>query len=189
MIDSIQKLLIEGEYKKTVSNSTKLIEKQNGMEINIEGFRKDGLKIHIDFNKKMKHKFYLKIINDTEGHKMSCDYLILSSNSSGTDVYFIEMKKTIADRQDDRFENACNQILATVPFWDYLVSMVKIHYDRKLNTDNIKKHFVVIASRTSEGEEKQPIQYKDPEHKYKDKNFTLIYCPNGGLCSLPNSKI
>ena len=41
MIDSIQKLLIEGEYKEPISKITRLIEKQNGMEINIVGFRKE----------------------------------------------------------------------------------------------------------------------------------------------------
>ena len=187
MIDSIQKILIEGKYKEPItSNRTKLIERQNGMEVNIVELRKEGLKIHIDINDKTKFKFYPKIINNTGGHKMSCDYLILLPNSSGTDVYFIEMKKTIRNTQDYKFKEACDQILATVPIWDYLVSMVKIHCDKKLNTDNIKKHFVVIAKRKSN----KPIKpdTKDTEQrdnrKFKGENFALRYSPKGTSLSV-----
>ena len=182
MIDSIQKLLIEGKdknktYKETISNSTKLINKKEKMEVNIEGFRKEGLKIDIDSGKR--DSFFPSIIGTERGYRRICDYLILLPNSSGADVYFIEMKKTIANTQDDRFEDACDQILSTVPFLDYLVSMIKTHHDKKLNTDNIKKHFVVIAKRKS----KKPIKpdTKDKEQrdkrKFKGENFALRYSP------------
>ena len=191
MIDSIQKLLTDEKSKackENISNSSiKLINKKEKMEVTIEGFRKEGLKINIDRGKR--DSFFPSIIKGKgkseekeKRYRRICDYLILLPNSSGADVYFIEMKKTIANTQDHRFENACDQILSTVPFLDYLVSMIKTHHDKKLNTDNIKKHFVVIAKRKLEmpiKPETRDTKQRD-NRKFKGENFALRYFPKKG---------
>ena len=180
MINYIQKILIEGKYKEPISNSTRLIEKQNGMEINLVGFRKEGLKIDIDSGKR--DSFFPSIINKNEKrYRKICDYLILLPNSSGADVYFIEMKETIGSTKGSELEGACNQILYTVPFLDYLTSMIKIHYSKK---PIINKHFVVIAEGKSKRRAKQETKYTKRKYQHKGKNFTLIYSPKGTPLSI-----
>ncbi len=172
MIKFMEKLLKAERYKRIVKNRVKLEEKSNDMEINILGLPSEGLAINLTGT----NQLHPAIIANIKNYTKSCDYLIIVPNTSTTDVYFIELKKTISSAESRTFEKACNQILYTIPAWKYLVSMVAIYFSEEIE---IKEHYIVITKGLSETRNKKPIkdQHQYEYHEYKNKGFTLVYSP------------
>lgn len=159
MIDSMKKLLVE-KYWKNIGDSVELEEKQAQMKVSITGLPNKGLKISIPAGGKV----HTAMIENKEGYKKSCDYLLLIPCENFTDVYFIEMKKTLRSE-----EGSIQQIRSTIPVWDYLASMVKIRFSEK---SIIKKHFVVIANKTGKQKTRFRSRY---EYKSAGNKFRVIH--------------
>ena len=165
-IKNIKKLLIADVCEPILRRHIVLREKKDNadmeVKVDVEELSGRGLTIHAEEGKEQ--KFHPSIVNAEKGYRRSCDYLIIGPNTSGIDVYFIELKTAIINEKDQRFKDACFQILYTVPVWDYLVSMLDKHFDKK---PHIKKHFAVISSDTSTKKEsiRQP----------RNRNFKLAY--------------
>ena len=168
-IKNIKDLLIADVCEPILERHIVLREKKDNadmkVKVDVEELSSRGLKIHAEEGKEQ--RFHPSIVKAEKGYRRSCDYLIIGPNTSGIDVYFIELKTGISNERDQKFQDACSQIRCTVPVWDYLVSMLDKRFDKK---PHIKKHFAVI-SKTPTG--KEPI--KQP----KNKNFKLAYSTGG----------
>ena len=184
MIESIKKLLKVERYKRIVENRVKLKEKSIGMEVEILGLPNEGLTIN-PTTKNGKNQLHPAIIADKKNYKKSCDYLIIVPNTNTTDVYFIELKKTIDTVESPIFERACRQILYTIPAWKYLTSMVAVHHPEEVQ---IEEHYVVITQRSSETIDKKSTEDKRQYewHEYNNKKFTFVYSP--GMVSFKSLK-
>ena len=178
MIESIKDLLIDSMCEKISEGHTTLTEKKKEadmeVKVDLENLSGQGLKIRAEEGKE--HRFHPAMIAGKKGYRISCDYLIVVPRTSTIDVYFIELRKTVSGNRSPKFEYACNQILNTVPVWDYLVSMVERHFNEKKR--KINQHFVVIANSTSTKTKKR--RTSRPMHYNRDgKNFTLAYSTQG----------
>ena len=174
MIEFIKRLLIDGVCEEISGRHTTLIEKREkaDMEVKVDLGKLSGrgLKIHAEEGKEQ--KFHPAIVADRkgEGYKKSCDYLIIVPDKRVMDVYFIELKTKISGEKDREFQKACVQITHTVPVWDYLVSMVEKHFDKK--KPHIKTHFAIIADNSST--KRNPIR-RSKCYEDKNRHFKLAY--------------
>lgn len=103
---------------------------------------------------------HLSMLAGIKGYKQSCDKLMFIAHDGWIDVYFIELKESKTPTADVVLDKACNQILATVPVLDYLVSMAKIH-DKE--PPEIKTHFAVITKKPAPMFDKQSVKPQLPE--------------------------
>ncbi len=165
-IENIKKLLIADVCEPILERHIVLREKKDNadmeVEVDVGELSGRGLKIHAEEGEEQ--RFHPSIVNAKKGYRRSCDYLIIGPNTSGIDVYFIELKTAIINEKDQKFEDACSQIRYTVPVWDYLVSMLDKHFDKK---PHIKEHFAVIAGNTP--------TTKNPIRQPRNRNFKLTY--------------
>ena len=166
MIECIKKIVLEKHWKETKDQST-LKDTQSKMEVQLTKLPKYGIIINVPAG----GKSHLGIINNKKKHlARSCDNLILIEGDDCIDVYFIEMKETLT--QGERTK-AVDQILHTIPTWDYIYSMVKVHFKQNKNTNS---HFAIIAKRSSNSFDKQKVKPQPPEiFTCRDKQFKIIY--------------
>ena len=171
MIDSIKRLLRE-QYWTSIKKSDKvsLEDRASHMVVDVSHLPNDGLRICFP-----REKTHLGIINDWRNYKQSCDFLILIPQDNHIDVYFIEMKKTLRLDENHIPQKACNQILCTVPVFDYLISMGKTHSPTQEKKE-IYKYFAVIGEKISEKLDKQKVKSeKFKKCSYKNEKFRIIY--------------
>ena len=176
MIDFVQELL-EDKYWETIKNNCKLKEEQkeqDDMRVNITELPSNGLKIVMRTGRSGHSGVHIAITK--EEYKKSCDYLILVPDNNHVDLYFIELKKTLRPDIEGVPTKACQQILSTVPIWDYLVSMIKIFNEEAKVIEKYKiiKHFVVIAENENQKRDKQSKKLSPNEILYKKKRFKVI---------------
>lgn len=180
MIESI-KTLLDGDWCQEVDGVwVELEEKKANMVVKIKGLSREGILIYP--KKHESDKWHPVIIDKKKkNYGKSCDYLFLMPNTKCIDVYFIELKKTISGKNDPELSDKSDQILFTIPVWEYLVSMVDIHFDKKprIKKSRIKKHFVVIAEQTSNEIAKQTISPEPQPYRHKNRKFKLAYSPGG----------
>lgn len=173
MINSIQELLNERYWKAIQNNECELEERQpndeENMKVKITKLPSNVLKVTIPSG------VHIAIMKDQS--KKSCDYLILASKKTDIDVYFVEIKKSLNPNQNGVPLKACEQIRHTIPVWDYLVSMMKIHSDEETrrNKIEIKKHFVVIASSRGRRDKQKTRPQSIYRCEYKNENFKIIH--------------
>ena len=120
----------------------------SGMKVNLARPANDWLVINIPSD------HHLGMVRKGNWRK-SCDKLVLIANDNWIDVYFIEMKKTLMLNQDGVPIDAFMQILSTRPILEYLVSMVKNHFQGQYK---IRQHYVVIYEKRSARFDKQPVK-------------------------------
>ena len=170
MIDSIKSLLQDTYWTSITEDKELLKDSESQMEVEVSHLPNDGLKICVPGQ-----KAHLRIINNTQNYKQSCDYLIFIPRDNHIDVYFIEMKKTLRFDKNDIPQKACDQILCTVPMFDYLILMGKTHFPNQKNKE-INKYFAVIGEKTSEKLDKQKVKPEKPKKcSYKNERFRIIY--------------
>ena len=169
MIDSIQSLLRK-KYWTIIKKSDNVLLKDSDMTVEISHLPNDVLKICVPGG-----KTHLEIINDRIHYKQSCDFLILISQNNHIDVYFIEMKKTPILDENHIPQKACDQILCTVPVFDYLISMGQTHFPTE-KKKNIYKYFAIIGEKKYEKLDKQQVKSKKSKKcSYKNEKFRIIY--------------
>ena len=182
MIESIKDLLIDSMCKEISGDSIFLEEKNKDidMKVKVNVGKLSGIGLRIcskkDTKKNGKTLFHPAMIAGKNGYRRSCDYLIIVPSTSAIDVYFIELKKTVSGNRSRKFEYACDQILNTVPVWDYIVSMVEKHFNEKKT--KISQHFVIIANSTITSTKKRRTN-RLMHCKHEGKNFTLAYSTKG----------
>lgn len=167
MIDCIKQILKEDHWKRTEDKS-EIKDQESGMKITLIQLPKNGLLITIP-----QVKAHIGIINNSKrGLTQSCYNLILIERDDCIDVYFIEMKKSLSPSGNK--EKACNQILHTVPIWEYIVSMAKYHCkkEKKVNPP----YFAIIAEKSSKNLDKQQVKSAPPNYFiHGGKRFRIIY--------------
>lgn len=113
------------------------------------------------------------MLRSIKDFKKSCDYLLLIQNNNSLDVYFIELKTSLDLNADGVPEAACNQIIYTTPFLDYIISMIKVHRDQE---SIVNRHFVVIADRADKRIDKQSVKPIRPYVcKHRKRKFQVIH--------------
>ena len=164
MIECVKEIVLSKHWNETKDQSI-LKDTQSKMGIHLTELPKDG--IIIKFPSGGAH---LGIASGKEGLCKSCDNLILVEHNNCIDIYFIEMKETL--RLGERWK-ATNQILHTIPVWDYIASMAKIHFDKNKKTNS---YFTIIAKRSSNRFDKQKVK-SQPSVIFTrgDKQFKIIY--------------
>ena len=164
MIECIKIIILERHWKET-KNQVTLKDTQSKMEIHLTELPEDG--IIIKFPSGGAH---LGIASGKEGLCKSCDNLILIEHNNCIDIYFIEMKETL--RLSEKWK-ATNQILHTIPVWDYIASMAKIHFKKSKKTNS---HFTIIAKKSSNRFDKQKVKSRPSVIFTRgDKQFRIIY--------------
>jgi len=102
------------------------------------------------------------MINESGGYKKICDYLIMVPQQTKVLVLFCELKKTFSMKGGD-------QLKATIPFPDYLQSLIRVHYEQKVH---FKHHFVILAHKNSLRLDKQDTR-PSPVHEANYKNIRI----------------
>ncbi len=169
MIDAM-KCLLKDEYTADTTSHAVLQDVKSGMRVTITNLPAGGLIINIPST-----PVSFSIIDNEKGrgYAQSCDNLILIPQDDCTDVYFIEMKRTLRLDESGVPQQACQQIISTIPVLDYLHSMVKIHFGE---TQKITMHFTVIAEKYFERLDKRltkPMRLE--KYIYKEKEFKTIH--------------
>ena len=166
MIECIKKIVLEKHWNETKDPST-LKDTQSKMEVQLIKLPKHGIIINVPAG----GKSHLGIINNKKKRlARSCDNLILIEGDDCIDVYFIEMKETLTQEEKTK---AVDQILHTIPTWDYIASMIKVHFKKNKKTNS---YFAIIAKRSSNSFNKQKVKPQPPEiFTCGDKQFKIIY--------------
>ena len=170
-IQAIENLL--QQYCETITdNRLELKEKQAKTGFTIIESPDDGLKFSIPAG----GKAHSGIVQNVQNYRRSCDFLIIAPHDKkNIDVYFVEIKETLSPDKNGIPIRACDQIRFTVPVWEYLNSMVQIHFGVR---HKIRKHFVVLA-RKNRVIDKLPIKFRQRspinERRYKGENFKIIH--------------
>ena len=168
MITSLKSILLDTHQHTPKNNDACLKDQQSGMTVKLTEFPKDGLVFSIPSG----GKSHIGTVKAKRGYKKSCDQLIFVPCSGYTDVYFVELKKSLHPEEQGIPEKGCDQILFTIPVLEYLISMVNIHYGGKGRT---KRHYVVIGERESPRLDKQGVKPSRPKSvPYKGKRFKII---------------
>lgn len=167
MISCIKKLLLK-EYWKDASHNAKLKDSDSGMMVDITGLPEDSLVITIPPG----GKIHLGIMKDLPKLRQSCDNLILVNRDDCVDAYFIELKKSLEIDEFTIRAKPFEQILHTTPAWDYLVSVVRVHFQKQ---QRINQFFVVIGEEFLPRLDKQSMKkYSLKKITHKDKEFIVI---------------
>ena len=166
MIDCLKTLLPITDRIDTANNTIELKEESQNTTIKIEltGLPTNAFATPIP----AQGKGHISFIT---GCKKSCDYLILSSSNNCIDAYFVEIKETL---RPDTFKRACKQILCTTPIWDYIVSMVKVCFQKE---QKINRYFVVIAKKERKKFSKQKTKPKQKitAERHSGEKFTIVH--------------
>ena len=164
MIECIKKIVLEKYWNETKDQST-LEDLDSGMKVDLEKLPEHGIIINVPAG-----SAHLGMASEKKGLFRSCDNLILIEHNDCIDIYFIEMKESLGQREK---ESAASQILHTIPIWDYIVSMVKIHFNRNKETNS---YFTIIAKKSSNSLDKQKTKSQPLEiFPCGDKQFKIIY--------------
>lgn len=101
-----------------------------GLDENTVVFKLD--KNHKDFSKKS------AFLNPTHKniHK-GCDYVIITKYENKNVIIFCELKS-------NNISGAKNQLFCSIPFIDYLISLLKTH--KNVNINEFERHFVIFSS-------------------------------------------
>ncbi len=102
------------------------------------------------------------MINEIGGYKKICDYLIMIPQQTKVLVLFCELKKSFN-------EEGGNQLQASIPFLDYLQSLIRVHYEQNIH---FKHHFVILAHKNSPRLDKQGTR-PSPVHETNYKNIRI----------------
>ncbi len=95
------------------------------------------------------------LISKDSGYNKICDYLILIPRQKGKPVaLFCELKKTYK-------QTGGNQLYSSVPFMDYIQSMLRIHFNENYQFNH---QFIIIACKTASRLDKQGVR-PDPIQK------------------------
>ena len=175
MIDCMKELLNNKHIISTTDGDLCLKDKDSKMIVTLTQISYSGSVITIGIPGS--GVFHIGGLKKSQGLRIACDYLVLIQNSSLLKVYFVEMKGNINIFAN--LDKACDQILHTIPIWDYLVSMAKIHCAVGVK---VKKHFAIIWDPKSERLNKQRVSTNVINtHIHKGEKFTIIRLPTGRI--------
>ena len=164
MIECIKEIAHRKHWNETECES-KIKDSNSGMEVNLTKLPKHGLIITMP-----EQGAHLGMASQKEGLFVFCDNLILIENNDCIDVYFIEMKQSLGRKQKKK---ATDQILHTIPIWDYIASMVNIHFEKNKKTNS---YFTIIVKRSSSSLDKQKVRSESSEiFTCRGKKFKIIY--------------
>ena len=170
MIEDI-KTILEDKYRWPTTVELELNDESSGMQISIQETPDNGLVIEIP----ERAKAHLGIVRQLGKCKTSCDYVILVPQNERTEVYFVEMKKTIRFDKQGVPNEACGQIIHTIPIIEYLIKMAEAHFSR---TQEVDRYYVIIGEKTNKVLDKQGVRPRMPEVKsFKNRQFKIIYSP------------
>lgn len=170
MINAFQQLLNKDHFINSNSNILPLKDSKSRTVVRISRCPKNMCCI----NMPRSNKAHISMVSETtEGHKKICDQVIVASNNDNVDIYFVELKKTLWLGSANKVNGACEQIMATVPVLNYLVSMARIHYQTK---QKVKYHYVIIAEREGVNMDKSETRYNKPTMiKYNGEIFRVFH--------------
>lgn len=166
MIDNFKELM-KSQYFKNTANGFILKDNQSRMKVVVTGVPLDGVLLNIPAQG-ISHS---GLVREKKGYRKSCDQLLLVNNKNCIEAYLIELKKGIND--DEIIEEACDQIIATIPVLQYIVSMLNVHFNSK---QIIKHYYVVIAKKSSLKFNKPRVKHLGSKKiSHKRKKFKIIY--------------
>lgn len=154
MLDSMEQLL---DGRKTyarliVGGQAVLKERQSGMKVSITQLPPNCLLVNVPPG----GKAHSGMLAAKRGFNVSCDYMLFAPReNNNVDAYFIELKSSLYLNPDDVPEQACRQILNTVPVMEYLRAMAKLHFEK---TAKVNVRRVVIAEKSSPKLNKQRMK-------------------------------
>lgn len=142
------------------------------MEISILGMPNNTLSVDLQKGP------HLSIVDETETNLTKCcDYLILIPTNNEIEVYFIEAKATIRDELTKKCPKSFQQIISTLPIFEYLTKMVEVHYPQYSTRTN--KYFVVIGEKVSPRLDKTRVKPTPVmEQSVGNKKFKIIVSTN-----------
>lgn len=166
MIENFEQL-IKSQYFKSTANNLMLKDNQSRMRVAVTGVPENGFL----FNIPPQGIAHSVIVQDKIGYRKTCDKLLLIHHQNRIDAYFIELKMSI--NGDQSIEDACDQIISTIPVMKYIESMLNIHFQSK---QIIKDYYVVIAKRSVPRFDTQRIKHLERKKiTYKHKEFRVIH--------------
>lgn len=146
--------------------------------VEIHGLHPDTIVFKLDIDKK-KFKQKSPYLNETEPRLHSgCDYILVTKTDAGEKVVlFCELKSTE--------KGAAAQLRNSIPFIEYMASLLKIHHNFNFDDGNFKRHFIVFIRKRLNKER----TYHGETSEFYTKKFeglTINYFKNKQTISLSN---
>ena len=144
LYDNIREILNRQVLVTVDQIKNKIILKENSKQsktkpIELYGINKDAVVFKLDIDKsgfKLKSNYLSK----KKGIHAGCDYVIITEYSGETIVLFCELKS------DDE-GGAKSQLINSIPFIEYIKSLISVHYETDLPIFN--NYFVIFSTKKS----------------------------------------
>ncbi len=128
-------------------------------EVEIYGLHKDTVVFKLDYRQLKKKSQYL---SDEKGLHSGCDYVIVTRYKEKDFILFLELKST--------YKGAAAQLRNSIPFIDYMASLLNIHYNFDFGPERFKRHYIVFVAKRLD--KRSPYPGKEPSQK-KYKELTI----------------
>jgi len=108
--------------------------------VEIHGLHPDTIVFKLDIDK-AKFKKKSPYLNETQkGLHSGCDYILVTKTDAGEKVVlFCELKS--------QAKNAASQLRNSIPFIEYMASLLNIHHNFDFDDGNFKRHFIVFTQK------------------------------------------
>jgi hypothetical protein len=105
-------------------------------KVEIWGLHKDTIVFKLDYKKFKKKSAYL---SDNKGLHSGCDYVIVTRNKGKRFILFLELKSNS--------KGAAAQLRNSIPFIDYMTSLLKIHHGFDFDIGFDRRYIVFFAGK------------------------------------------
>ncbi|CAN2042632.1 Type I restriction enzyme R protein N-terminal domain-containing protein [Candidatus Magnetomoraceae bacterium gMMP-15] len=125
----------------------------------IYGLDKNALVLKFDVQKSKTTDFskksaYLNPI--AKGIHKGCDYVLITRHNKKNVIVFIELKS-------NNISGAKQQLLSSIPFMDYLASLLKIHKNKDIN--EFKRYFILFSKKRMSKQRTKNSALRSEEYK------------------------
>ena len=142
--DCLRKVVLDKWQRSLDSVGNVTLKERGVMSVQVSGLSPDSVVIR-------PKKMALSGLENGPWEK-SCDYLIFSPNGDTVRVLFVELKKTLNDKEIEGFE----QLRRSLPRLEYLWSLCRIHCGD--GPDRIEVRYALVAEKVSPRFDKQSVR-------------------------------
>ena len=156
LINCMKKIIDDGYLRYAISEGPRIVEleekdKQSNMRVTIREVPASFLAIQMTG-----HLSQLKRGKKGQDWNKICDYLLIYQEGDKHHAIFIELKKSLADKESSK-----KQLKRSLPILDYLRSVCKI--ESGVEEEILSVKYVLIAEKGSDRLDKQRIKVKPSE--------------------------
>ena len=156
LINCMKKIIDDGYLRYAISEGPRIVEleekdKQSNMRITIREVPASFLAIQMTG-----HLSQLKRGKKGQDWNKICDYLLIYQEEDEHHAIFIELKKSLADKESSK-----KQLKRSLPILDYLRSVCKI--ESGVEEEILSVKYVLIAEKSSDRLDKQRTKVKPSE--------------------------